>query len=291
MAAGTNQERRGRRRREARSAARARPRAEGCGRRPPRGAWRALPSCADSRCRSAPRADGACREKQPVPGPRRETQPRGTTRLVTPETGRDRGRRGHVVRTRALAERASTGRARTGAAEQREAAERVREGARHGASEHDAAASPARRRAPGGAEASCGGPGSDEVSGQPGAASPWGRPRVPDPRPGPGFRGLRRAGRGEIGGVSGPTRGWRAVQTADRRGPSQGRREAGGVANGIGHVARCCCPGKTRGKLCSRAQQTAIGAQDIDAGSPGSRGGQLRAPPPPREGHGQNGPS
>lgn len=185
-----------------------------------------LPSCADSRCRSAPRADGACREKQPVPGPRRETQPRGTTRLVTPETGRDRGRRGHVVRTRALAECVSSGRARTGAAEQREAAERDREGARHGASEHDAAASPARRRAPGGAEASCGGPGSDEVSGQPGAASPWGRPRVPDPRPGPGFRGLRRAGRGEIGGVSGPTRGWRAVQTADHRGPSQGRREA-----------------------------------------------------------------
>lgn len=97
---------------------------------------------------------------------------------------------------------------------------------RHGASEHDAVASPARRRAPGGAEASCGGPGSDEVSGQPGAASPWGRPRVPDPRPGPGFRGLRRAGRGEIGGVLGLTRGWRAVQTADRRGPSQGQREA-----------------------------------------------------------------
>lgn len=132
VAAGTSQERRGRRRREARSAARARPRAEGCGRRPPGGAWRVLPSCSDSRCRSALRADGACREKQPVPGPRRETRPRGTTRLVTPETGRDRGRRGHVVRTRALAERASTGRAWTGAAEQREAAERVHEGARHG---------------------------------------------------------------------------------------------------------------------------------------------------------------
>lgn len=73
------------------------------------------------------------------------------------------------------------------------------------------------------------------------------------------------------------------------QGPESGPK--GGVANGIGRVARCCCPGKTRGELCSRARQTAIGAQDSDAGSPGSRGGQLRAPPPPREGHGQNGPS
>lgn len=120
-----------------------------------------------------------------------------------------------------------------------------------------------------------GGRGSDEVSWRPGAAFPgagctfWIRGKGWDAGGGCAL-GAERLG----GGGLGLKRGWRAVQTADRRGPSQGRREEWEMES---DASLPPLPAR-RGANSATAGPT----WESDVDTPGSRGGHLRATPQKR---------